>query len=143
MYQPQQFGVEYAIEEIVVAQLKALGFEDSSWANNACPSFSRERPLDSDPNGTLCVNVWVDARIKGDREHPAEPRFTVDLREEGGGDECVSIITTDDFWNVLKMSRETLLMHKFHIIDPDVAFPVRKADLAAAHRILLDRKSVV
>jgi len=136
MYQPSQFGPEYGVEEALIINIKALGFEDVSWGNNGCPSFHRERP-----NGEDCelqVTVWVDAKVAADREYPLTKRFMLDVREEkrtGGRNDC--IIETDDFWELIRHARATLVREGFHVPLPDDSFGISRVDLAACYVALI------
>lgn len=63
------------------------GFKDSSWHNDACPSF--ELPL----GGDSFLRVWVDFSDPKDRESPFPERFGLDLVHE---DEFSAVLRTDD-----------------------------------------------
>jgi len=137
MYQPSQFGPEFAIEEVVVSNLKALGFEDVSWGNNITPSFARARPLEI-KDEELVVTVWVDAKEALDREYPLTKRFMLDVKEEkfeGGRSDIV--LETDDFWELLRRVRIVLEREKFPIVTVDEAFGVSKRSLAVCYEALI------
>lgn len=136
MYQPQQFGPSYAIEDMLIAYMQALGFEDISWGNNGCPSFYRGRP--NKAGNEILVTLWIDAKHKQDREFPKATRFMLEVREEAVGPEMDPVLfETDDFWELLKRAREALNEYGFASIDMDINFPVPKADLAAVYKILV------
>lgn len=67
------------------------GFEDTSWHNDACPSFSNE---------AVGLIVYVDYLDKAERENEATERFTLMML----GD-CDVVIHTDDWAVVLESIR--------------------------------------
>ena len=57
--------------EIDTKPLQALGFADSSWCNDACPSFIKQLP-----NNKEC-KVYVDYQDKELRDHPEGTQYSV------------------------------------------------------------------
>ena len=51
------------------------GFEDSSWHNDVCPSFSKDLF-----NGQV-LRLWIERKCADDREYPELPRFSVALHD--------------------------------------------------------------
>lgn len=66
-----EFGSDYAIEESVSRWFVALGFEDSSWHNDICPSYTLT------VRGKRKLLVFVDAHDENERECGPGPRFSV------------------------------------------------------------------
>ena len=50
------------------------GFIDTSWRNDACPSFT------SDQHG---LTLWIDFPAAADREHPSWPRYRLQSQDHG------------------------------------------------------------
>jgi len=80
----EEFGPEYAIPADVLNVLLALGWEDTSWHNDVCPTF--ERP-------SVAMRLWCDAERLADREMGTlRPRFVLEQRDwqnyfdDGSGD---------------------------------------------------------
>ena len=78
-----EFGSEYAVESEIVEWFAANGWEDSSWHNNICPSWSLEY---LGTRGDLLAEVFVDAIDPAERECGPEdgPRFSVHIFDEDG-----------------------------------------------------------
>jgi hypothetical protein len=69
------------------------GFVDTSWRNDACPSFADE---------SLGLSVWIDYADPSRREHPEIERFSISEIDDSGahiGEEPA--LTTDDWAKVL------------------------------------------
>lgn len=65
------------------------GFEDTSYRNDACPSFTR---------GPICI--WIDWEDAHEREDPDGKRFVITRRHEDHSDDHV-IMETDSWADVL------------------------------------------
>ncbi len=66
------------------------GFEDTSWKNDACPTF--QFPL----GGGSFLRVWVDYADPKDRDTPENERFGVDLIHEEYWESTATVLQTDD-----------------------------------------------
>ena len=66
------------------------GFEDTSWKNDACPSF--QFPL----GGGSFLRVWVDYADPSQRDCPELERFAVDLIHDEDGSDTATVLQTDD-----------------------------------------------
>ena len=62
--------------------LAAHGFEDTSWHNDACPSFTCD-----------VFVLWVDFKDPDERERPEQPRYAIT-------DEDREVLATDDWADV-------------------------------------------
>jgi len=76
-----EFGSEYAIEAPIVEWFTANGWDDSSWHNNICPSFTKENP---GTRGDPVAEVFVDALDPEERECGPGPRFIIHAFDEDG-----------------------------------------------------------
>jgi len=79
-----------AVYHNIPAQILALGLDDISWGNDACPSFTVKENAEGEP----VIRLWVDAEKPEDREYQNVPRFCID-----SGDEV--LLQTDDVAAVL------------------------------------------
>jgi hypothetical protein len=59
------------------------GFEDTSWRNDACPSFTHEASK---------TKIWIDYADTALREFPDSSRFSVEIYEPD------TILSEDDRW---------------------------------------------
>ncbi|CCD94659.1 hypothetical protein BRAO375_3660053 [Bradyrhizobium sp. ORS 375] len=66
------------------------GFVDSSWRNDACPSFD---------NAALCLRIWCDHPDPSQREFPSNARFCVSETLPNG--ESRDLVCSDDWQLVL------------------------------------------
>jgi hypothetical protein len=59
-----------AFPDFAAADMPAIpeGFEDTSWGNDCCPSFSRTV-------GKFTLTIWVDFADRDQREYPGADRF--------------------------------------------------------------------
>lgn len=79
-----------------VADLPSIpeGFEDSSWHNDACPSFT---------NDALALILYVDFAKPEDRETPKMNRFSLHkLDVEGCMTDADPVVSTEDWNEVLR-----------------------------------------
>lgn len=81
-----EFGPEYRVPGKVLAALKAAGFEDESWHNDACPKFEKEVAWQNkqDFRGRTIVQkltMWCEPKEKN-------------MREGGGGSEVRFCVTS-------------------------------------------------
>lgn len=67
-----------------------FGFQDTSWHNDVCRSFSK-----SLFNGQE-LRLWVDHKEAADREYPESTRFVLALHDEGSA-QIRDIVASDDF----------------------------------------------
>ncbi len=76
-----EFGPEYAVPFDVLNVLLARGWEDTSWGNDTCPSFT---------HATLALILFVDAERMADREMGTlYPRFNVCRNDNGEATDTV------------------------------------------------------
>lgn len=68
------------------------GFEDSSWCNDMCPSFTSE---------ALGLVIWVDHSERDKREFPEIERFCVQSTDDEGAAKHGPELRTDDWSEVL------------------------------------------
>lgn len=87
------------------------GFADSSWGNDACPSFTNE---------AAGLRIWVDFVDPSQRELPESKRFGI-----MGTNSEVDLITSDD-WRDIETAVEIL-----HLQEEDSTASRRCPDLAA------------
>jgi hypothetical protein len=85
------------------AEMPAIppGFDDTSWRNNVCPSFT------SDPLG---LTLWIDYAAPAEREFPTWPRYRLES-QEAGVEVSGFYLESDDFALILAaISNHTKLL---------------------------------
>lgn len=74
------------------------GWKDTSWHNDAAPSFEVMTACAGDSNFEMC-RVWIAESDPAAREYDESPRFQVSY--EGGESEWFCTLETDDWQEVL------------------------------------------
>jgi hypothetical protein len=74
-----------------------LGFEDSSWHNDTCPSFSRYL---GDACGSVFLIIFIEHSDPSQREFPETQRFSLMLMDCGTGDR-VHVVDSNNWDDVL------------------------------------------
>ena len=104
----REFGPEMQPTEHEVKLLESAGFEDDSWHNNICVSFTKACTFHNRPDGTT-ITIWIDAINPDNREMTAE-RFMViayDEMEPLGDEFC-----TDSLTEALEVAAEVFESHE-------------------------------
>jgi hypothetical protein len=94
LVQPRSYRTEFP--DFVMDLEIPVGWEDTSWHNDTCPSF------DAGQNRT----VWVNYPKEGDREMPDGKRFAIQMRDDEGAYMDQYLLETDDWEELLRMIRE-------------------------------------
>lgn len=90
------------------ARLEQHGFEDSSWHNDMCPSWTRVIRTDSEGLDDLQIRVWMEHPDRNEREMgPEAPRFIVVVFDRD--DEYGALIETEDFEAALQYALADIL----------------------------------
>lgn len=117
-----------------VDQMPAMpaGFEDSSWPNDACPSFF---------NQTLRLAVFVDYPDRAKRERPDLVRFHLHQTDENGGRAPSGFEFESDDWNAIlgKIAEFANWTpgEKWERIDTGGGLKPWRLDLASGHQAFL------
>ncbi|KRQ99263.1 hypothetical protein CP49_11745 [Bradyrhizobium valentinum] len=94
-------------------------FADTSWHNDACPSFTNE---------ALGLTIWIDYAELAMREHPSGERFTLEPHDEI--EPPAEHVNSDDFGDIIaaideRRSEIALYLEqrrRAHIARPDAPF---------------------
>lgn len=70
-------------------------FVDTSWRNNACPSFTSDK---------LGLHLWIDFPNPDDREHKGVARFILE-RQDRGIETGESVVETENWDDVIAAIR--------------------------------------
>jgi len=89
-----EFGTDYQLDQQQVLKLLELGFEDTSWHNDICPSFSLEY---GDDDCDRTVRIWFDAPKPEDREFGPDAKQFAVMTYSDGMDNCNELVETDNF----------------------------------------------
>lgn len=105
-----EFGADYAIPE-EIEQLVTDGLAcDSSWHNDAMPSFEYIHEFKTDINYAhkledLTLRMFVDHEQPEQRERPEEQRYYIYIAQDGCEDTNLLRYSTDDTDDAVKMFR--------------------------------------
>lgn len=95
----QEFPLRLNVPETLEVAALACGFVDTSWHNDVCASFERQRP-----EGTT-ARLNVDYENPEDREFGAAlKRFELGWTDDGG--EWFPILSTDDVEEMIRAIKE-------------------------------------
>lgn len=90
----EEFGIEYWLEPALVVALRQEHFEDISWHNDICPSFTYQLSKHHS------LRLFVDAIDPDERELPESKRFCLSIEYE---DEPMAAFTYETWSDVSQL----------------------------------------